>query len=258
MDYASVSSSMPVNLNAVILAATVASIFPFAWSLVPGTTEVLMLGREGPTGCVPEGGSARSTALRLLRTLGANTVRHLNGNLLNHLKRTERLLLDWEASEELALAGLCHAVYGTDGFVPALLRLDERQRLSIAVGTDVEAVVYLYASCDRGYLYPQIGSVSTTRSRDRFTNHVATMSEKQLRAFVDLTLANEADVAMFGNSSATVPPWFTSLVDQFGPMASLPVAGACQRLVESARSLRQTPSHSLITGVSVPRPDSPR
>jgi hypothetical protein len=218
-----------------MFAATVVSIFTFAWSFVPGMTEVLMLGREGPTGCVSEGGSPRSNALRLLRTLGADTVRHLNGNLFSHLMRTEQLLLDWEASEELALVGLCHAAYGTDGFVPALLNLDERPRLSIAVGTDVEAAVYFYASRDRGYFYPQIGSVGTTRSRDRFTNHVTTVSEEQLRAFVDLTLANEADVAMFGNSSVTAPPWFASLVDQFGPMASPPVAGACQLLVGSAR-----------------------
>ena len=79
---------------------------------------------------------------------------NINGSFLDHSKRTERLLLDWGASEELALAGLCHAVYGTDGFATALLNLDQRQRLSVAAGPDVEAVVYFYGSCDRGLLLP--------------------------------------------------------------------------------------------------------
>jgi len=193
-----------------------------------------MLAREGPNGCVSEGGCARSNALRLLGDCGAETVQHLNGNLLDHLKRTERLLLDWEVSEELALAGLCHAVYGTDGFNARLLSLDDRRRLSVAVGSEVEAAVYFYASCDRAFLYPQIGSVTATRFRDRFTSDVSTPSPHQIRGFVDLTLANEADVAMFGNPSTAAPAWFASLVDQFGPMASGSVAEACVQLVGSA------------------------
>ncbi len=193
-----------------------------------------MLDRQDPGGLVSVGGSRRGNALRLLGERCADTIQHLNGNLLDHLKRTERLLLDREASEELALAGLCHAVYGTDGFAPALLGLDERQRLSIAVGSDVEATAYFYASCDRGFIYPQIGSVTAPRFRNRFTNDVTTVSQEQLRDFVDLTLANETDVAMFSDSSTTVPTWYASLVDQFGPVASRPVARACHQLIESA------------------------
>ena len=122
-----------------------------------------MPGGESPIACVSKGGCPRDNALRILEERGADSVEHLNGSLLDHLKRTERLLLDWGASEELALAGLCHAVYGTDGFATALLNLDERQRLSVAVGPDVEAVVYFYGSCDRGFFYPQISSVSGAR-----------------------------------------------------------------------------------------------
>jgi hypothetical protein len=98
----------------------------------------------------------------------------------------------------------------------------------------VEAAVYLYASADRGFLYPQIGSAAEPRIRDRFTDAVHTPSEEELRAFVDLTLANEADVARFGKATTKVPEWFASLVEQFGPVASRPVAEACRQFVDRA------------------------
>jgi hypothetical protein len=196
--------------------------------------EAIVLGRAEPESftAVPE--SPRNNALRLLGDKHADAVQHLNGNLLDHLKRTERLLSAWESSEELATAGLCHAFYGTDGFAPALLSLDEREVLSTAAGSDVEATVYLYASCDRGFLYPQIGSGGMIAFRDRFTGDVFSPPNDQLQAFVDLTLANEADVATFGKAPSTgVPEWFRSLVHQFGPLASHPVAEGSEQLVMS-------------------------
>jgi hypothetical protein len=205
---------------------------------------VTMLGGEKAIAGASGRGSARSNALRLLDKQGADAVRHLHGSLLDHLKRTERRLWCWESTGELALAGLCHAFYGTDGFASVLLGLDQREVLSAAVGSEVEATVYLYASADRGFLYPQIGSMGRPTVRDRFTHVVHTPSEEELRAFVDLTLANEADVAVSGKATTTVPDWFASLVAQFGPAASPPVAEACRQLVASGRSPSPAPPWS--------------
>ncbi len=175
--------------------------------------------------------SRRRRAVRVLEERGAGTVPHLRGNLLDHLVRTEQLLERWGASAELCLAGLCHAAYGTDGFEAALFGLDERGVLSTAVGSDVEGIVYFYAACDRAFLYPQIGAVGASTFRDRFTGARSTPSEVQFLTFVDLTLANEADIATSGHTSKDVPTWFASMVDQFGSAASGSVAEACRHLV---------------------------
>jgi hypothetical protein len=214
--------------------SSVATIASFARSPEPGTMEAFMLGRAEPDSNPSQQGCPRSNALRLLEDKNADAVQHLHGHLLDHLKRTEQLLLAWESSQALATAGLCHAFYGTDGLATALLGLHEREVLSIAVGPDVEATVYFYASCDRGFLYPQIGSGGLITFRDRFTGDVFSPTKDQLQAFVDLTLANEADVATFGSTPSTgVPAWFRSLVHQFGPCARHHVAEGCDQLVAS-------------------------
>ena len=171
----------------------------------------------------------RDGALRLLLDGNAASVPHLSGCLLDHLKRTEELLVDWGAPDVVCLAGLCHAVYGTDGFAVALRGLGRRPEVAETIGADVEELVYLYASCDRKFLYPQIGFDDRISFRDRFTGQVFSLSEERLRQFADLTLANECDVAFVGSGSERIPVWFSSMIEQFGCFASPVVSAGCQR-----------------------------
>jgi hypothetical protein len=171
----------------------------------------------------------RQGALQLLLDRQADSVPHLSGCLLDHLKRTEELLIAWDASDLVSLAGLCHAAYGTDGFATALLGLDSRLEVAEHVGADVEGLVYLYASCDRKFLYPQVGCGDRVSFRDRFTGQEFPVSEESLRQFVDLTLANEYDVASVGPSSERIPVWFSSMFEKFGCFASPAVRDGCRR-----------------------------
>ena len=180
-------------------------------------------------------GDRRTRAIRLLLDRRANTIEHLNGFLLDHLERTEGLLTSWGCSEEVSTAGLCHAFYGTDGFDTALLGLEHRDLLVTAVGKSVEELVYLYASCDRRFLYPQLGSDGTNCFRDRCTGDTFPLSGEQLRDFVDLTLANESDVGIVGRSSEGIPAWLTVMYRQFRHLASPSVSEGCQRLVASGK-----------------------
>ncbi len=103
----------------------------------------------------------------LLVTCNAQNLEHPGGTLLEHLRRVGGQLADWGASRDVQLAGLCHAAYGTDGFPVSLLDLDQRGTLREAIGMQAEELVYLYASCDRGQVYPQLDqapSTSTTAS----------------------------------------------------------------------------------------------
>jgi hypothetical protein len=185
----------------------------------------------------------RSRALAFLLSRSADTVPHRHGTLLDHLLATEVRLRAWGASEELCRAGLCHASYGTDGFAPHLLAVAERALLAAAMGTEVEETIYFYAACDRSYLYPQLSRPGSVRYRDRFTDVTFEPSATGLRDFVDLTLANELDVA-FGplpsSGPAAAPPWIGPLVDQMVDRASPGAGQGARQALESARG--RTPS----------------
>lgn len=135
----------------------------------------------------------RQQAAALLGELGASGIPHVNTDLLTHLEGTERILRSWGCPEPLVLAGLCHAAYGTDGFPPALLALERRERLRKVIGREAESLVYRYASCDRGFFYPQLGAGSLT-FRDRFTGAEVPAGPGLLGPFADLTVANEYEI----------------------------------------------------------------
>jgi hypothetical protein len=200
----------------------------------------------------------RDNALRLLRALGAGGVAHLDGTLLEHLERTESLLRSWGCSETVSIAGLCHATYGTDGFPVALLAIDRRQVLSEAVGSDVEALVYLYASCDRRSVYPVLAD-GRRDFQDRFTSQTFMAPEETLRDFVDLTLANESDVGIIGPSADHPPDWLLSMFRQLEHLASATVCDGFRRLTSPDHELapfdpRPTSRISRTDDVSRPGP----
>ncbi|WP_284574315.1 DUF6817 domain-containing protein [Streptomyces sp. 2P-4] len=132
-------------------------------------------------------------AVALLRGLGAERVTHPGGALPAHLGRVRDLLGAWGARPELRLAGLCHAVYGTDGFPAALLPLGRRAEVAEAVGAEAERLAYVYASCDRGVSYPGLGAQGVFR--DRFTGEERRPGGRGVRDFAELTAANELDLA---------------------------------------------------------------
>jgi hypothetical protein len=125
---------------------------------------------------------------------GASDIEHPGGTLLQHVRRVASLLERWGATSEVQTVGLCHACYGTDGFAPALMDLRERDVLAACVGAEVEAWVYLYASCDRAFVYPELATVGPLRFRDRFTGETSFVGEDAAAVLVELTAANELDI----------------------------------------------------------------
>jgi hypothetical protein len=156
----------------------------------------------------------RPAALAFLRDHGADATPHLFGDLLTHLLGVEALVRAWDGSELLALAALGHATYGTDGFAPCLLELDRRRELADTIGPEAEAFVYFYASCDRALFYPQLTSGDLEPGdlsfRDRFTGNEGVPRPEEVTLFVDLTLANEVELAA---SSPGGPAEWTWLAD---------------------------------------------
>lgn len=135
----------------------------------------------------------REDVLRFLREHGAEDIEHPGGTLYEHLRRVAGTLAAWAAAEDVRLAGLCHAAYGTDGFDRPLLDVTRRAELRVLVGERAEGLVYLYGSLDRATVYPRLGDPVVV-VRDRFTGGEHPTSEEDIRAVVELTAANELDV----------------------------------------------------------------
>jgi hypothetical protein len=157
------------------------------------------------------GADGRRAVLAFLQAHGADTTPHIFGDLLSHLVGVETLVREWGGTDLLALAALGHATYGTDGFAPNILELDQRGELVDAVGPDAEAFVYFYASCDRGAFYPQLAApdvdLGDLRFRDRFTGSEFIPSASYVTLFVDLTYANEVELACASPGGPTGWTW---------------------------------------------------
>lgn len=131
-----------------------------------------------------------------LVALGADAFAHVSGSLARHLVETERLLRSWKSRDALCLAGLYHAVYGTDGIRGSLAGLDRRGAIAAIVGAEAEALAYLYGACTRATFHPRIGTSEQLRFADRFTESEYAIGEPALRDFCELTVANEIELAL--------------------------------------------------------------
>jgi hypothetical protein len=129
-----------------------------------------------------------------LASRGAAAIPHPGGTLLAHLERVHALLAQWGARPALRHAGLCHAFYGTDGFAVALGDRSRRDELVSMAGEEAERLVYLYASCDRRFSYPELTQPAGP-FKDRFTGTVLRPRLSLQRDFAELTAANELDIA---------------------------------------------------------------
>ncbi|MEU5366992.1 DUF6817 domain-containing protein [Streptomyces sp. NPDC005925] len=130
----------------------------------------------------------------LLLRSGADALSHPGGTLLAHLDRVRAQLIAWEARPALRLAGLCHAAYGTDGFPAALLPLGRRGDLAAVIGTEAEAIVYAYGSCDREATYPGLAEPGAPL-HDRFTGSTRALEPGLRRDLAVLIAADELDLA---------------------------------------------------------------
>lgn len=130
-----------------------------------------------------------------LSALGAGEFIHLDGSLERHLVAVHDLLQSWGADETLCRAGLYHAAYGTAGFTAAMVSPTQRAEIAALIGNDAEQIVYSYCSCDRQFVWPQIGTSDPVGFRDRFTGVVDVIDGPDLTAFCELTCANELEIA---------------------------------------------------------------
>ncbi|MFF7190662.1 DUF6817 domain-containing protein [Streptomyces sp. NPDC008222] len=181
-----------------------------------------------------DGAPDRPEITSFLAARGTDRMPHPGGTLLQHLVRVARLLSQWGADPDVQVAGLCHASYGTAGFDQALLSPTERPVLAELIGDRAEELVYLYASCDRGVVYPRLSDVRPVVFRDRFTGAEHTPPEPDVRAFLEITAANELDVLT--HNAELAKRYGPDLYRMFADTRDLLSAAAWQAYAELAPS----------------------
>lgn len=134
----------------------------------------------------------------------ADLIAHPGGTLLDHLNRVAARLAEWRAPDEVRVAGLCHAAYGTDGFATGLIEPIDRTELRKLIGVRAEHLVYLYGSCERAVVYPQLNNRAAVSFTNRFTGETAPAPAADTRAFVEITAANEIDVMLHNQELAAM------------------------------------------------------
>jgi hypothetical protein len=170
-----------------------------------------------------------------LRERGAHEIRHAGGSLYDHLGRVHQRLAVLGVDDDVRLAGLTHAVYSTDGFGVSLLGVTDRRVLRVLVGERAESLVYLYGGCDRGHTWRALSSTGVIRNR--FTGTVEAPPPADLRAFVDLSIVNELDVAQHDPGiAADYGDYFRDIFAGWADLASPSV------MAEVAAVLHQLPA----------------
>ncbi|WDE05706.1 hypothetical protein SG34_001865 [Thalassomonas viridans] len=133
--------------------------------------------------------------VKQLQSLGSEEFAHINGPLTAHLVGTYKILERWQLDESLCLAGLFHAIYGSDPTRAQLLGTDQRAEVAAMIGEKAEELVYLFCSCDKPFVLPQIGAETKVSFRNRFTGETSEFPAHLLNDFCELTIANDLDVA---------------------------------------------------------------
>jgi len=133
-------------------------------------------------------------AVSFMESRDANSTDHSGGDLLSHLRATADLLRRWGNTDDVCLAGLCHAVYGTEGFPRSMLDISERHILKQIIGPAAESLVYFYASAERNSFCPSV-NMGPVSFRDRFTESVFEPDEAMVRICLELMLANDVEIS---------------------------------------------------------------
>ncbi|MDF0528387.1 alpha/beta fold hydrolase [Tsukamurella sp. 8F] len=128
----------------------------------------------------------------VLRACGAEDAEHPGGTLASHLLRTGERLRQWGSEAWLVDAGCLHAAYGTEGFPTALPGVTP-EVVRAAVGVRAAGLIDLYCHCRRADSYATFAGPHPVVV-DHRTGERHPLGRMTLRAFVELTVANEMDV----------------------------------------------------------------
>ncbi len=126
----------------------------------------------------------RASLVELLVNIGADTRRHSQRMLIDHLLGTYDLLKKWGCERWICIGGGLHSIYGTNVFTMATLKEDSRQMLRERFGEEAECITWLFSCLDR----PK--AIEEGIGKNRFDNSLIDLSDKTLSALRLIEAAN--------------------------------------------------------------------
>lgn len=132
--------------------------------------------------------------LAFLADIGAiNTPHHAGRSLQTHLVATWEILTQWDQPDPVAIAGLCHSVYGTDAFETACLGLEDRKKVSQNIGDEAEQISFLFGAMQRQAF---LSDLEACNIDNRFSGSVQPITKVERSALCHILLANELDLVI--------------------------------------------------------------
>lgn len=127
--------------------------------------------------------------MEFLTGLGTAEVPHSGGDFLHHLRAVHDLLEAHGAPRHLAVAGLFHSIYGTEGFQDFALPLSERARVRGLVGEEAEHLAWANCVMNRA-TFDEAVDGALTGACERLP-----VSERKNGAAIPLTRVQLAELA---------------------------------------------------------------
>jgi hypothetical protein len=137
-----------------------------------------------------------------LEALGLNEVHHSRETFLDHLVSTGGILKEWGCPEPVYLAGLFHAIYGTETFPLQDARGVTREAVRNVIGPEAEQLAWLFGISTAKSLWSQLSSLGGASSSQstyslihRVTGEDMPCDNSDMLALANIILANVLDQA---------------------------------------------------------------
>ncbi|MGB4115454.1 MAG: DUF6817 domain-containing protein [Polaromonas sp.] len=186
-------------------------------------------------------------ARALLLRSGAMQTPHTGRVLFDHLLATCQQLHAWGNPQAVCMAGLFHSIYGTNAFTHQSLVQSQRAELQNAIGTDAEALAWLFCSIDRPHailqgLQSRKPSGSTQLQGRAGAQHpglaegALLVQYTQLQALAEMECANLIEQASWGKALQGL---YCAAIDNPGLLSN----GALAALRSGLANKLQAPLH---------------
>jgi len=128
--------------------------------------------------------------LKQISNKDLNLFNHSDKSLADHLIGTYEILSEWEVENYIALAGLCHSVYGTESYTKNTVPLTDRSNVQSVIGIEAEKLVYYFGCHNKASLWVNLDKSEAYKITDRFTEKEINITLQDLKDLVTITLAN--------------------------------------------------------------------
>jgi hypothetical protein len=176
-----------------------------------------------------------------LRARAADQVSHSAGSFLDHLVGVADLLVEWRQPPDICVAGLFHAVYGTEAFPrPLADPATERGEVRAVIGERAERLAWLFEQLDRSTFIPDVARGATDSIVDRTSGERRPATPDEVGALCHLLVANWLEQVPRAPVKAApdVIARYRSLSPSLSPVAVRAIDEVVQAPVKRRRRLR--------------------